>query len=126
MLARRTVSSRDVQREQAKARLQPQLHNQQDRPVQSESSKNRGQGRPPRQPKKQPFIFTDGALLLGDAVMLAATELSSERIFWEDFPSLLGAQAQGGGMWTMPCMLRVARVQRELQQTSCLGSKAQL
>ncbi|PNW76286.1 hypothetical protein CHLRE_12g540700v5 [Chlamydomonas reinhardtii] len=42
--------------------------------------------------RRNPLLrrFSDGTLLLGDCVMILATEASSERIEWASFPALVG------------------------------------
>ncbi|KAG2438400.1 hypothetical protein HYH02_010855 [Chlamydomonas schloesseri] len=42
--------------------------------------------------RRSPLLsrFSDGTLLLGDCVMILATEASSERIEWASFPALVG------------------------------------
>lgn len=69
----------------------------------------------------------DGTLVLGDCVMLAATEVSSERITFEDLPTLAGDARRAAASITMLNMYACSVVKGTWksmhQQPSCWGLK---
>jgi len=81
--ARRTVKGKETSQKTTQASQKPNSTGSKQQP----SRGVRGGG------GKQPSgkgILADGTLILGDMVMIAATEISSERIPWESMPELTG------------------------------------